>query len=74
MTSTVTRDTLFKPNPTRTESKASETARVAFAVISAEQVAREKKTARLKAARLAQSAAATPPKPAPKRRKTTAKS
>ncbi|BCM18908.1 hypothetical protein [Mesorhizobium sp. J8] len=63
---------LFKPVPSRTEAKTDMTSRVARQIMDLEATAREAKTKRLRAARLAQEADApkpAPKKPAPKRSK-----
>lgn len=52
---------VFKPKSTRTESKAEATTAAAAAIISSEVRAREAKTARLRAARLAQPAPVVEP-------------
>lgn len=57
---TPTRDTLFKPNLTKTESKAEAVSRIAMSMIEQETARRDAKTARLREARLAQEAAAAP--------------
>lgn len=61
-----THDDLFKPNLTKTESKAETVARVARSLINQETVRRDAKTARLREARLARDAALPlpPAKPA----------
>jgi hypothetical protein len=62
---------LFKPAPSRTEAKTDMTTRVARQILDLEVSARAAKTERLRAARLAQEAAApvvAPKKAAPKRR------
>ncbi|GAB4069078.1 hypothetical protein KHC28_20785 [Ancylobacter sonchi] len=55
-----TRDTLFKPNLTKTESKAESVSRIAKSMIEQDMAKRDAKTARLRAARLAQEAAEPP--------------
>ncbi|MFT0859583.1 hypothetical protein [Ancylobacter sp. G4_0304] len=55
-----TRDNLFKPNLTKAESKADAVSRIAKTMIDQEVARRDAKTARLREARLAQEAAATP--------------
>ncbi|GAB4064779.1 hypothetical protein KHC28_11795 [Ancylobacter sonchi] len=55
-----TKGSLFKPNLTRTESKAESVSRVAMSMIEQETAKRDAKTARLREARLAQEAAAPP--------------
>ncbi|WP_309084547.1 hypothetical protein [Chelativorans sp.] len=52
----VTRDNLFKPTLSRTETKSRTTDEVSRAITSAEVAQRERKTARLKAMRLAKEA------------------
>lgn len=60
---------VFKPKPTRTESKDDTTSKAAKAIISDELAQRRAKTERLRKARLAQEAVAVPDKPmAPKAR------
>lgn len=58
------RDDPFRPNLTRTESRAETVSRIARGMIDEEVARREAKTARLKAARLAQEAAAPASAPA----------
>lgn len=53
-------DTVFPPKPPRNEAKADATTRIAREIIDSEATAREAKTQRLRAARLAQEAAAKP--------------
>ena len=62
----VTRDSLFKPNLTKTESKAEAVSRIAKTMIEQEVVKRDAKTARLREARLARDAD-VPPAKAPRR-------
>ncbi|MBS9479060.1 hypothetical protein [Ancylobacter radicis] len=57
----LTRDTLFKPTLSRTESKAEAVSRIAMSMIEQEVAVREAKTERLRQARLAQEAVDTPP-------------
>jgi hypothetical protein len=57
-----TRDNLFKPNQTKAESKADAVSRIARSMIDEEIAKRDAKTARLKEARLALEAAASPAK------------
>ncbi|MCB4769920.1 hypothetical protein LGR54_14975 [Ancylobacter sp. Lp-2] len=64
-----TRAPLFKPNLTKTESKAESVSRIAMSMIEQETAKRDAKTARLRAARLAQEDAAPPAKPAAKSRR-----
>ena len=61
---------LFKPVPSRTEAKTDMTSRVARQILDLEATAREAKTKRLRAARLAQEAdaPAVPPKKAVSKR------
>ncbi len=61
---------VFAPKASRQESKADATTTVARSIVSAEAKARDVKTERLRALRLAQEEAAAPPaeKPAPKSR------
>lgn len=51
---------LFQPKSTKQETKADVTTRAARAILDSETSAREKKTERLRAARMAQEAAAEP--------------
>ncbi|MBS7543175.1 hypothetical protein [Ancylobacter oerskovii] len=60
-----TRETLFKPNLTKTESKAEAVSRIAMSMIEQETARRDAKTARLREARLAQEAASQPAKTVP---------
>ncbi|SHO67682.1 hypothetical protein SAMN02745172_04363 [Pseudoxanthobacter soli DSM 19599] len=65
----LTRDTVFKPKLSQTESKADAVSRIARSMIEQEASLRQAKTARLREARLAKEAAdaaATAPKPARK--------
>jgi hypothetical protein len=64
-------DNVFKPRPSQAELRVDATTRAAQAIIGEEASAREAKTERLRAARLAQEAAAapTPPKKAAPKRK-----
>ncbi|WP_029351344.1 hypothetical protein [Bosea sp. 117] len=62
------RDDVFKPNLSRTESKAESVSRVAKTAIRQEIASRDAKTARLRAARLARDAAAPAPEPVAPRR------
>lgn len=69
---TLTRDTVFKPKLSQTESKADAVSRIARSMIEQEASLRQAKTARLREARLAKEAAdaaATAPKPARKNAK-----
>ncbi len=52
MSSAITEHNLFKPRPSRTETKADVTSHVARAIVGAETERREAKTARLRQARL----------------------
>lgn len=54
-----TRDTAFKPNLTKTESKAEAVSRIAMSMIEQETAKRDAKTSRLREARLAMEAAAS---------------
>lgn len=58
---TLTRDTLFRPNPSKAETKADITDRVAREIIEAETNRRQALTEKLRAARLAQEARAAQP-------------
>lgn len=51
---------VFKPKPSRQEAKADSTARIAQAIIDGEAAARDAKTARLRALRLANEATSEP--------------
>lgn len=66
------RDGLFKPNLTKTESKAETVSRVARSMIDQEIAKRDAKTARLREARMARDAAVPAP-PAKPERKTSAR-
>lgn len=59
---------LFAPKPSRQESKADVTTSVARSILDAETKARDVKTAKLRALRLAQEEAAPPPPAKPKRK------
>lgn len=64
----VTRETLFKPTPSKGESKADAISKAALAIIDHEVALRDEKTARLRQARLAKEAADRAAEPAiPKR-------
>lgn len=63
-----TKDTLFRPVPSRTETKADVTDRVAREIIQSETDRRHALTEKLKAARLAQEAAAAEAEPVTKSR------
>lgn len=63
-----TKDTLFRPVPSRTETKADTTDRIAREIIQSETDRRHALTEKLRAARLAQEAAASEEKPARKPR------
>lgn len=71
MTQTMTKDTLFRPAKSKTESKADATTQAARALIDADRNKRAAKTARLREARLQMEADAPPPaeKPVRKTRK-----
>ncbi len=73
MADTLTRDTLFKPNRSKAETKADITDRTARGIMDSEAAKREAKTERLRAARLAAEEAAPAPVAAPTRRKAAAK-
>lgn len=66
-----TRDALFKPNLTKTESKAEAVSRIAKTLIEQEIEKRDAKTARLKEARLARDAAVPSPQEAKPRTRPT---
>lgn len=53
----ITRETAFKPAPSKSESKADAISKAALAIIDQEVAARDEKTARLREARLAKEAA-----------------
>jgi hypothetical protein len=59
----------FQPKPSRQETKADATTRAAWEIIDGEASAREAKTRRLRAARLAQEEAAAKPVPAARKAK-----
>ena len=63
-----TKDTLFRPVPSRTETKADITDRIAREIIQSETDRRHALTEKLKAARLEQEAMAIKAAPAPKAR------
>lgn len=65
---TATRQQFFKPTKVSSEKKAEETNSVARGIVEQEASAREKKTAKLRALRLAKEAAEPAPE-APKRKK-----
>lgn len=69
MAKAITKDTLFKPSRSRAETKAEITDNAARAIIDAEAAAREAKSAKLRAARLAREAdtAKAPPAKADKK-------
>jgi hypothetical protein len=73
MNATVTKDNLFRPAPSRAETKSEITTRTAKAMIDADVNSREAKTARLRKARLAMEASQPEPEPAKPRRKAAAK-
>jgi len=58
---------VFQARPSKQEAKADVTSRVAREIIDKEAAARESKTERLRAARLAQEEAAAQPAPAPRK-------
>ena len=69
MSGIITEHNLFKPKPSKAETKADVTTHVARAIVGAEAERREAKTARLRQARLKDEAArATVPSPAKSRR------
>lgn len=75
MNQVLTRDTLFKPNKSKSENKADTTTQVARAIMDDETARREAKTERLRAARVAAEEKAEPkalpakPRKAPARKK-----
>lgn len=66
---TATRQQFFKPTKATAATKAAETNSVAKGIIEQEAAAREKKTEKLRALRLAQDAETVQPDPAPKRKR-----
>ncbi|MCK0207114.1 hypothetical protein MWN33_03600 [Starkeya koreensis] len=62
----INRDTLFKPNLSKAESKAESVSRIAMSMIGQEMAARDAKMARLREARLADEAARQAAKAPPK--------
>ncbi|RFZ83587.1 hypothetical protein D0Y60_21505 [Shinella sp. WSJ-2] len=64
---TATKQNFFKPTKVSAETKAADTNAAARGIVAQEANAREKKTERLRALRLAKEAA-TPPAPLPKKR------
>jgi len=58
---------VFQARPSKQETKADVTSRIAREIIDKEAAARESKTERLRAARLAQEEAAAQPAPAPRK-------
>lgn len=69
MASSITKDNLFVPAQNKAEAKGDMTTRVATSILDAEVAAREAKTARLRAARLAMEATQEPAPAKPARRK-----
>ncbi|AWC21553.1 MULTISPECIES: hypothetical protein [Aminobacter] len=69
MASSITKDNLFVPSQNKAEAKGDMTTRVAHSILHAEVIAREAKTARLRAARLAIEATQEPAPAKPARRK-----
>ncbi|MBB3441119.1 hypothetical protein LVY75_22090 [Sinorhizobium sp. B11] len=59
---TETKDTFFKPEKLSPQAKAEQTTSVAKGILESEAVARQKKTEKLRALRLAQEAVEAPPK------------
>lgn len=66
---TATRQQFFKPTKATAAAKAAETNSVAKGIIEQEAAARERKTEKLRALRLAQEAEAVQPVPTPKRKR-----
>lgn len=66
---TATRQQFFKPTKATAAEKAAETNSVAKGIIEQEAAAREKKTEKLRALRLAQDAETLQPAPTPKRKR-----